>query len=204
MIPGAASCFVTGTDTGVGKTHVCGALLRRWAKQNPYYIKPLQTGGASGDDDQKTLGSNPGFRGETLFTYSLPRSPYAAAKAQGLTIRPGEVVGLLKSRLAEHPLVLVEGAGGVLVPITEAYAMVDLMKDLELPVWLVARSGLGTVNHTLLSAEALTRRGLHLGAVCLNPGPGGQVGDLERENSEFLARRLPCPVFFEAALRAHP
>lgn len=200
MIPGAAPCFVSGTDTGVGKTHVCGALLRRWAKQNPYYIKPLQTGGASGDDDRNTLSHHPGFRGETLFTYSLPRSPYAAAKAQGLTIRPGEVVGLLKSRMAQHPLVVVEGAGGVLVPITEDYFMADLMKDLGLPVWLVARAGLGTVNHSLLAAEALMARGLSLAALVLNPGPGGQVGDLERENRAYLARRLPCPAFFESDL----
>ncbi|MGH9475037.1 MAG: dethiobiotin synthase [Terriglobales bacterium] len=161
--------FVTGTDTGVGKTVVAAALTL--ALPSAYYWKPIQCG-VEGDPatDSEAVARWTGIaRGRILpeaYRLRLPASPHVSAAAQAVVIERARLV------LPTVPgPVIVEGAGGVLVPINEEATMADLMTWLELPVVLVARTQLGTINHTLLSLEALRRRRLEVRALVLNGEP---------------------------------
>jgi dethiobiotin synthase len=177
--------FVTGTDTGVGKTVVAAALMHRYRDQVPglRYWKPVQTG-ASEDDDTATVARLAGCReAETLdagVRLPDPVSPHLAARRSGAPI----AIDALVTRLAQEPAGgrwIVEGAGGVLVPLNERDTIVDLIARLALPVVLVARSTLGTINHTTLTIEALRARALPLAGVVA-------VGPPDRENCEAIVR----------------
>lgn len=170
--------FVTGTDTGIGKTVVSAALMHRYREiAGLRYWKPIQTG-IEQDDDTETVARLSGCRREQLLECGarLPRplSPHLAARLAGTTI---DVEGLLDS-LAAQPASdrwIVEGAGGVLVPIDDRTLMSDLMVRLELPAVVVASSRLGTINHTLLTLEALRRRTIPVAGVIM-------VGETNVEN----------------------
>ncbi|MBY0429867.1 MAG: dethiobiotin synthase, partial [Rhodospirillales bacterium] len=157
--------FVTGTDTGIGKTLVSAWLVRHWRAD---YWKPVQTGTVEGRDlDVIRRQGVPGDgRRPTLFPsayeFSAPLSPHAAAALEGAEI----VLDRLTAPASE--LLVVEGAGGALVPLNGQFLMVDLMVRLGLPVLVVARSGLGTINHTLLTLEALRARHLRIAGVVMS------------------------------------
>jgi len=169
--------FVTGTDTGVGKTVVAACLVRRWGAA---YWKPVQTGLAEETGDTDTVvqlaGLPPGRVHAPRHELAAPLSPQAAAARQGVTIRLEDFT----LPAGDDPLV-VEGAGGVLVPLCAGVLMADLMHRLGLPAVLVARSGLGTINHTLLSVEALRARGIAILGVVI-------VGDDGAENAAAISR----------------
>jgi len=159
--------FVTGTDTGVGKSFVSACLVHAWQAT---YFKPIQTGIADEPGDTPTITGLVGGRARAiippLYEFVAPLSPHDAAALEGREIDPARLC------LPPHdgPLV-VEGAGGVLVPVQGEMMMVDLIARFALPVVLVARSGLGTINHTLLSLEALRARGVPVAGVILNGAP---------------------------------
>ncbi|CAK0753842.1 ATP-dependent dethiobiotin synthetase BioD [uncultured Gammaproteobacteria bacterium] len=170
--------FVTGTDTGVGKTLAAACLVKAW---NARYWKPIQTGLAEPDnDDSATVARLTELPPERLippaYRLAAPLSPHAAAALEGVTITldafplPAPPVC---APILGRPLVI-EGAGGVLVPLNDHHLMIDLIERLGLPVVLVARTGLGTINHTLLSLLALRQRRLIIAGVVLsgpaNPG----------------------------------
>ncbi|WP_291425487.1 dethiobiotin synthase [Deinococcus sp.] len=162
-----SALFVTGTDTGVGKTLVSALLCRAL---NASYWKPLQTGAVDGDDDTRVVAELAGLTGRTFAparVYQEPASPEWAATLERTRVSVAEVMACRPQ--VDGPLV-VEGAGGVLVALNERETMRDLMAALGLPVVVVARSGLGTVNHTLLTLEALRRRELPVSGVVLS-GP---------------------------------
>ena len=158
--------FVTGTDTGVGKTVVCAALMHRYRRLRPRsdasramvrYWKPVQTGIERGDDTrevQRLGGCSPREILQDGVRLRRPLSPHLAARLSGVTI---DIRTLLDGLAAQPPSSrwIVEGAGGALVPINDSELMTDLMVRLALPVVVVARSRLGTINHTLLTLEAL-------------------------------------------------
>jgi len=176
--------FVTGTDTGVGKTVVSAALVQRFRGQRPVrYWKPIQTG-IEQDDDTAEVRRLAKCRPEEIRAAGVrlerPVSPHLAARLAGVTI---EIEGLADELAAEPPDArwIVEGAGGVLVPVSETDLMIDLMILLALPVVIVARSTLGTINHTLLTLEALRARGLRPAGVVL-------VGPPNAENHETIER----------------
>lgn len=163
--------FVTGTDTAVGKTVVAAALLLRYRSLR--YWKPIQTGTAV-DDDTGTVEALTRLdrtrfldRGIRL---SAPVSPHLAAAREGrrLTLEP--LLELAASQRHQTRWI-VEGAGGALVPINESVLMVDLMKQLGLPVLVVARTTLGTINHTLLTLEALRARSVVVAGVVMTGAP---------------------------------
>lgn len=163
--------FVTGTDTNVGKTVACAALLHRFRGVSPLrYWKPVQTGIEQDDDVREVRRLAECATAEGI---RLPRpvSPHLAAKWSRRTIRLEElhVPGCPSDRW------IVEGAGGVLVPLNDTDLMVDLMRKLALPVVVVARSTLGTINHTLLTLEALRSRGLCVAGVIM-------VGEPDADN----------------------
>ncbi len=155
--------FVTGTDTGVGKTVVSAALAARTGYR---YWKPIQTGP---DDDTAEVRR---LAGCDVFDQGVrlpdPVSPHLAAQ------RAGVAVNLRSLRVPEGDWVI-EGAGGVLVPVNDCETMTDLMRLFSLPVVVAARSKLGTINHTLLTLEALRFRSLHVAGVVM-------VGDRNPDN----------------------
>lgn len=165
--------FVTGTDTGVGKTLVAACLVRAWDAD---YWKPIQTGLATEPGDAATVAGlaqrKLGRIHASAYALQAPLSPLAAASLEHKVI---DVTHLALPSSA-RPMV-VEGAGGLLVPIDGACYMIDLIARLALPAILVARSTLGTINHTLLSLEALRGRSLPiLGVVMVGePNPGNRA-----------------------------
>jgi dethiobiotin synthase len=165
--------FVTGTDTGVGKTLVCAVLM---SGLEAVYWKPVQSGEPGDTEWVRQATGLPArrFAPET-YRFRLPRSPHEAAARAGVGIELGAFNPPPVARL------IAEGAGGVLVPLNDRHLMVDLMAWLGLPVLLVARSDLGTLNHTLLSLEALRRRGLQVVGVVVN-------GPKDPANEEAIAR----------------
>lgn len=195
ILPGLPSpLWVLGTGTGVGKTRVCAALARAWVATGPVtYRKPFQTGVASADDPGSDAAAvaGTGVCVETGLALREPLSPWAAAEREGRTL---DLDALFQwcLRPAEGRLIL-EGVGGVLVPLAPDRHFLAWATDLRIPAVVVALGGLGTLNHTLLTCEALMLRGWRVAAVLVNPGADGS-SDTAAGNAEILARFLPVPV----------
>jgi dethiobiotin synthase len=157
--------FVTGTDTDIGKTVVSACLVRAL---NADYWKPIQSGLVDGRDrDSVSTLAELNEKRIHPSTYELqaPLSPHEAARLENVSLNMDELI----LPTTDNSLV-VEGAGGVLVPINSEFLMIDLMARLGLPVIVVARSGLGTINHTLLTLEALRTRNIDILGIIVN-GP---------------------------------
>lgn len=188
--------FVTGTDTNVGKTVTCAALLCRYrAHARLRYWKPVQTGIEQDDDtaevrrlaacgDDEILSEGVRLRG--------PVSPHLAARWSGQRITIDGLTTLAAPSSAAERWI-VEGAGGALVPLNDTELMIDLMRALALPVVLVARSALGTINHTLLSLEALRARNLPVAGVVM-------AGERNAENRDAIEHYGCVPVLGEMPL----
>ncbi len=187
--PARRGAFVTGTDTGIGKTLVSACLARAWDAD---YWKPLQTGLADEPGDSVTvrrLARRDAARiHPPAVALRAPLSPEDAARLEAVAIDPNR----LALPPGERPVV-VEGAGGVLVPVTPELLVIDLIERLALPVVLVARSTLGTINHTLLSLEALRARGIPIAGVILNgpPSPGNRAAIERHGGVRVLAELQP-------------
>jgi malonyl-CoA O-methyltransferase len=195
--PGAIrGVFVTGTDTGIGKTLVSSVLVRAWQAD---YWKPLQTGVSEEPGDTETvsaLADLPASRRHAPHAVlQAPLSPWAAAMAEGAAID----MAAIALPATDAPLV-VEGAGGLLVPINDEFHMIDLAAQLALPVVLVARSGLGTINHTLLSLEALYSRGLPVAGVIMSgPSSPGNRHAIEHFGKVRVLAEIPALEKVDAA-----
>jgi dethiobiotin synthetase len=169
--------FVTGTDTEVGKSvlaaSLCAALAARGERVAAF--KPVMTGleeeaGEFGRDHELLASAaNSGQTPDDVAPYRFgpPVSPHLAAELAGVTIEPAELVAAARA----HELVVCEGVGGLLVPITPGYLVRDLAVDLGLPVVIAARPGLGTINHSLLTVEAARAAGLQVAGVVMTPWP---------------------------------
>jgi dethiobiotin synthase len=160
--------FITGTGTSVGKTVIAAAIMHRYRSMASLrYWKPVQTG-VERDDDTSTvryLGNC--SEGELLdegIRLSGPVSPHLAAELNQTHIHIQELIRMVDASPANW---VIEGAGGVLVPLNESELMIDLMVALQLPVLVVSRADLGTINHTLLTLEALRARALHIAGVVM-------------------------------------
>jgi dethiobiotin synthetase len=161
---------VTGTDTGVGKTVVAAGLAGHFGAD---YWKPIQAG-LDEESDSDTVRRLTAGRARVVpegWRLTTPCSPHEAARIDGVRIDPAA----LALPAGDGPLV-VEGAGGVLVPIGERALMIDLFAAWGLPVLLVARTALGTINHSLLSLEALRARGIAAGGVLFS-GEGNEASE---------------------------
>jgi dethiobiotin synthetase len=164
--------FITGIGTGVGKTLVSAIVAEALGA---YYWKPVQAG-FDGGTDAEWVGarlSRPGRVLPGMFTLRLAASPHVAAREEGVEIRVAAIAGRVP---AVRPLV-VEGAGGLLVPLNEGQFMADLALALDATVILVSRNYLGSINHSLLTAEVCRMRGLRVGGWIFND----QYGDYEEE-----------------------
>jgi dethiobiotin synthetase len=178
--------FVTGTDTGVGKTVVAASIVTTLrARGEPVRaFKPVVTGTDEPDPvwpaDHELLARAAGMQvGEvTPVTFAPAVSPHLAAELAGRSIAPADLVA--HARGLGQPLVA-EGVGGLLVPLTTGYSVRDLAVDLGLPLVVAARPGLGTISHTLLTIEAARAVGLEVRCVVLTPWPD-EPSVMERSN----------------------
>lgn len=177
---GGPGLFITGTDTGVGKTLVAAAITRYYSRRGLKIgvMKPCETGvtdvlhpgedasllrwaAESRDDDQE------------IAPYRLrdPLAPALAAKREGVIIDPGRIVNSFEKIRAGKDLVVVEGAGGLMVPLRGGYLVADLIRELKLPLLVVSRATLGTINHTLLTIFAARSMELPLAGFMINRMP---------------------------------
>jgi dethiobiotin synthetase len=196
--------FVTGTDTGVGKTILSGALLAAIAAEGERVraYKPAVTGldeqATDGDPDagwpadHELLGAAANMSPEQVapLRYGPAVSPQLAAELAGEPLDPERLLAsaaLAADNGGEPGTVIVEGVGGLLTPLAESFTVCDLAAALRLPVLIAARPGLGTINHTLLSLQAARAAGLTVRAVVLTPWPE-QPSRLERSNREQITR----------------
>lgn len=173
--------FVTGTDTGVGKSvlaaSVCAALAGRGERVAAF--KPIVTGldepsGAFPPDHEllaQAAGGGQSAEEVAHYRYGPPLSPHYAAELAGETIEPARLVAAADRAGAAADVLVAEGVGGLLVPITPGYLVRDLARDLALPVVVAARTGLGTINHTLLTVEAARAVGLRVVGIVMTPWP---------------------------------
>jgi dethiobiotin synthetase len=171
--------FVTGTDTNVGKTIVACALVRalRATGHDVGVMKPVETGvGPEGPLDAIALREAAGVDEPIEVVcpqrFSLPAAPSVAARAEGREVDLEIVRRDFEGLAGSHDFVVVEGAGGLLVPLTENVAMIDLASELRLPLLVAARAKLGTINHTLLTLEVARARGAKVAGVVISHADG--------------------------------
>lgn len=185
--------FVTGTDTGVGKTVVAAAMTAALAARGLRVapVKPVVTGLDEPDPerplDHVLLAQAAGVAPDRVCarTFGPAVSPHLAAELAGAPLEPAELVAAARAAAEGADLVIGEGAGGLLVPLTRGYLMRDYALDLGLPIVIAARPGLGTINHTLLTVEAARTAGLRVAGVVLTPWPGAPDAML-RSNREAV------------------
>lgn len=165
--------FVTGTDTEVGKTFLSAAICMR---TNAEYWKPIQCGTAEGTDRDFIAKMTSVKTHVEKYCLAKPASPNQAAAAERQLISVREII----AALPEAKDLIIEGAGGLYVPLNSSETILDLIRGLGMPVILAARSGLGTLNHTLLTVKALESEGVELRGVVL-------IGEPHAENRETLS-----------------
>lgn len=190
-----AGVFVTGTGTEVGKTVVAAALARTAAARGARVavFKPAVSGLSEGsaEPDHELLRRAAGSRQSddeiAPYRYGPPLSPHLAAELAGEAVEPARLRAAAREAAAGADLLVTEGVGGFLVPLTLGYLVRDFARDLGLPVVVAAAPGLGTINHSLLTIESVRAVGLEVAAVVLTPWPA-EPGTLERSNRETIER----------------
>jgi len=194
-------CFVTGTDTGVGKTvlaaAIAAALHARGVRVAAF--KPVVTGIDEPEPgrpaDHELLGAVTGLTPSAVapLRFGPAVSPHLAAELAGTAIEPAGLIAAAVRAGAAAEVLVVEGVGGLLVPISADFSIRDLAVALDLPVVVAARPGLGTISHTLLTVEAARAAGLDVRAVVLTPWPA-RPSVMERSNRETIARMARVEV----------
>ena len=188
--------FITGTDTGAGKTAVAAAIAAalRTRGETVRAFKPVITGldepAGSWPRDHELLARATGSRPEevALVSYGPAVSPHLAAELAARPLNPAELVGEILAAGESGAVLIVEGAGGLLVPLSLDYDMRSLAQDLGLGVVIAARPSLGTINHTLLTLEAARTAGLEVVGVVMTPW-SSQPGAMEVSNRDTIAQR---------------
>lgn len=202
----APGVFVTGTDTGVGKTAVAGGLARAISQAGRHVgvFKPIATGCrhmsgvglVSGDAEFLAWAANSEQPLATInpVRYADPLSPLTASRRTRQPIDFDGIAGAWSRICANSDATIVEGLGGLLVPITEKLTVLDLAEAFGLPVLVVARAGLGTLNHTLLTVGAARARGLAVAAIAINRYRPHSPDLSEESNPAILAELTGLPV----------
>ena len=192
------SLFITGTDTGVGKTTIAAAMAMAMKKRglNVGVMKPLQSG-IDSDADILMAAAGVCDDRELVVPYSFkePVAPTLAARLEGVSIDLDLIRKGYETLALRHDLMIVEGAGGIMVPLVEnrkeSYLFSDLAAELQLKTVIVARAGLGTVNHTLLTVDHARKKGLHIACIIINGYP--ENPGLSEENNPAMIEEL-CDV----------
>ncbi|WP_283388503.1 dethiobiotin synthase [Barnesiella viscericola] len=201
--------FITGIDTNIGKSYATGWLAREWNRQGIKTItqKMIQTGNVGHSEDIDLHREIMGIpfteedREHITFpiVYSYPASPHLAAEIDHQTIPIDKIAESTRILRDRYDVVLLEGAGGLMVPITRDYLTIDYVADHELPVILVTSGRLGSINHTLLSIEALERRGIPLYGLVYNTYPKSDEfidADTEAYLRTYLEKQHPEAHFW--------
>ena len=197
-------CFITGTDTGVGKTVVTAALAL-CLKQHGVRVavmKPIETGCSTEkpfESDAERLGiaieTQIGLDRVSPYRFSMPLAPLAAARAAGVTIEVDRIARIFHTLAEDQHFVLVEGVGGIMVPLAEKTDIRDLITALRLPVVIVGRAALGGVNHALLTIEALRLRAIPVLGILLNQLNPRPHPEQTESTVSLIRERSGLPVF---------
>ncbi len=203
--------FITATDTGVGKTLVSGLLLDYLLRKGirAGYQKWAATGFKDSVEDLDRVRELAGLVGpfpeqlDQVVPYRLPypASPHLAGELASREIEPGVIAAAYEQLRATYEVLLVEGVGGVLVPLTRTLLLADLLAELKLPTLLVARTGLGTLNHSLLSLEALRRRQIPVLGVLFTDSPA-EDETIAADNLKTIAETGQVKVFGRLPFRS--
>ena len=195
--------FITGTDTNVGKTVVtaCLATLFKDRGEDVGVMKPIETGvdpecSSSANSDAKFLMEVTGVQDAEVCPFRLktPASPYQAARIEGKELDPYKILEDFRTLQSKYSLMLVEGVGGLMVPITQRYYVADLALQINLPLIIVSRIQLGTLNHTLLTLKAAKQHGLKVAGVILNPVHEDELDNIEKEQGSLIEELSGTPI----------
>ena len=197
--------FITGTDTDIGKTVVTACLTTLFKSQDMDVgvMKPIETGvdpacSSSANSDAKFLmeSSSSTDAEEEVCPYRLktPASPYQAAQIAGIQIQPSTIIEKFKVLRSRHRMMMVEGIGGILVPITYKCSVADLALEIGLPLIIVSRLRVGTLNHTLLTINAAQQYGLKIKGIILNQHEAGGLNDIEIKQGELIEEFSNIPI----------
>jgi dethiobiotin synthetase len=192
--------FVVGTDTGVGKTVLALLMMQFFFAKgyNPFYLKPVQTGCKDANDADSDAGfiyrHVENLKGKepaesVIYCFKNPKAPLYAANDEGKSIDLSKVEKVVSKKAKTHFPVVIEGAGGVLVPVAGKKLIVDIISLVNGTPVIAARAGLGTINHTLLTIEAIEKRGLKpLGIVFIDAGERETPLEMIKENKSAIER----------------
>lgn len=197
--------FITGTDTGVGKTVVTACLATLFKSQgiDVGVMKPIETGvdpvcSSSANSDTKFLmevsGNGDAEDVVCPYRFKTPASPYQAVQIDGGSIQPATILDNFKVLQSRHDRMLVEGVGGLLVPITQHYSVADLALEIGLPLIIVSRFRLGTLNHTLLTVNAARQHGLKIKGIILNRQESGDFDNVEKQQGKLIEELSDIPI----------
>jgi len=205
-----AGVFVTGTDTGVGKTVVAAGLVRGFAAMaldvgvmKPIaagcYRSPRADGGfelRSEDADWLVEAAKTGDNLELVCTvrFELPLAPLTAARLAAQEVSIEQILGAYKTLRERHEFLVVEGVGGLMVPIRQDYFVADMIKDMKLPAVVVARPGLGTLNHTILTVKYAKSQGIGVLGIIVNHAEREDRSQAAETNIPILEECCGIPV----------
>ena len=170
--------FITGTDTGVGKTFFSSILMKKY---NFDYWKPIQTGKFIENDTfyiKQNIGIEKNRFHKPTYSFKKPLSPHLASNYEKISIN----IKKIKKPNSDRPLII-EGAGGILVPLNKKNLLIDLIKKFKFPVIVISKSILGTINHTLMTLEILKKNKINIFGVILNKVKNKKEGD---ENAKSI------------------
>ena len=193
--------FVTATDTGVGKTLVTSALVVCLTRQgiDVGVMKPIETGASQSTKAQsdgmrlrKAAGTRDPITEVSPYVFRLPVAPFSAAQAEGKTVRMATILRTFRTLRQKHTFIVVEGVGGIYVPVTQAHNLSDLIYQMRLPVIVVGRSGVGGINHALLTIHALRGQNIPVVALVLNQQRPvrTKIARAQEQSTVNLLRRL--------------
>lgn len=200
----AKGIFITGTDTGVGKTIVAAALARLLREKgvNVGVMKPVTSGcseenGRLRSDDAELLawgaGTDPTDPDFAPYLLREPLAPSVAAENDGVRIDFSRIKGAYERLAARHDYLIIEGAGGLMVPLSGGLLIADLVSHLSLPLLVVARPSLGTVNHTCLTCFSAKQMGLRVSGIIINNIPEAP-GKAEQSAPHLIASLAGAPI----------
>jgi dethiobiotin synthase len=202
-------CFITGTDTGIGKTYVARLLLEGFSdRRSATYMKPVQTGcvrdareNLTAPDFDYVMRAGAHMSAEmddhVPYRFEPACSPHLAAALAGITISLEHIREKYSRVSDKKSITIVEGAGGVLTPLSETTTMIDLMLHLRLPVVVVTSPRVGTLNHTLLTVEALAKRGIEPAGIVVNNIHAVPDNFIYHDTIRVLKDRVPGAAFLE-------
>ncbi|MBI4823310.1 MAG: dethiobiotin synthase [Nitrospirae bacterium] len=197
--------FITGTDTGVGKTVIAGLIIRALSILGfkTAGMKPVETGCIRQKDvlipSDGTFLKNVSHMDEGInhivpYCLEAPLAPMTASEMEGIDISPEKIKGAFDELKRRYDAVVVEGIGGLLVPLKKDYFVLDMIKDMGLPLIVVTRPSLGTINHTLLTVRYAKMEGIEIAGIIINYSSPSQGTQAEETSPHVISVLSPVPV----------